>query len=73
MMRSLHESDVETYVMELLEKQWYGCLSQAQQEEERESLADVVLRRRLRDAIDTLKDCVGVEYQKHGDTVGGKV
>ncbi len=107
-MTALCESDVEQFVVVLLEKQGYAYLSPEEQALERGDLSDVFLRGRLKTAIDKLNpqipeatreqalrevlnlshqtliennetfhrmltDGVGVEYQKHGDTVGGKV
>ncbi len=51
-MTKLHESDVENFTLELLEKQGYIYLSPEEQETERENLSEVVLRGRLKSAID---------------------
>ncbi len=107
-MTKIYESDIEHFAIELLQKQGYAYLSPEEQESERESLSEIVLRGRLKAVIDKfnpgipedarqqalrevlnlpsqnlienneafhqmLTDGVGVEYQKNGDTVGGKV
>lgn len=51
-MIKITESDVEDFAIALLEKQGYVYLSPEQQD--RENLADVVLRTRLKTAIDKL-------------------
>jgi type I restriction enzyme, R subunit len=53
-MSKIYESDVENFVITLLEKQGYTYLSPEDQEEERQDLSDVVLRERLKKAIDLL-------------------
>ena len=53
-MTTLYESDVEEFAMELLKKQGYVYLSPEEQESERGSLSEVVLRGRLKIAIDNL-------------------
>ena len=108
-MAGIIEYYLEKLCIELLEKQGYSYLLPEAQGSERENLSDVVLRGRLRNAIDKLNldipedakdqafrevvnlpsqsliennetfhqmltdDGVGVEYQKNGETVGGKV
>ena len=53
-MVTIQESDIEKLAVELLEKQGYTHLLPIQQQGERDSAADVVLRSRLAAAIDTL-------------------
>ena len=53
-MTTLYESDVEKFAVELLEKQGYVYLSPEEQESERGDLSEVVLRSRLKTAIDNL-------------------
>jgi type I restriction enzyme, R subunit len=53
-MTKIFESDIESYTIELLEKQGYGYLSPEAQEIERQNLSEVILRGRLKSAIDKL-------------------
>jgi type I restriction enzyme R subunit len=53
-MTKIFESDIEKFTIELLEKQGYVYLSPEEQETERPNLSDVVLRGRLKSAIDKL-------------------
>ena len=53
-MTPIFESDIEKYVIELLQKEGYSYLSPQDQEESRKDLNEVVLADRLYDAIDTL-------------------
>ena len=53
-MTKIYESDIENFAIELLQKQGYSYLSPEEQESERENLFEVVLRGRLKSAIDTL-------------------
>ncbi|KUK66673.1 MAG: type I restriction-modification system restriction subunit [Parcubacteria bacterium 34_609] len=53
-MSNIFESDIENFAIELLEKQGYVYLSPEEQETERQNLSDVVLRGRLKSAIDKL-------------------
>jgi len=53
-MTKIYESDIETFAIELLQKQGYSYLPPEEQEAERENLSDVVLRSRLKSAIDRL-------------------
>lgn len=50
----IFESDIEQFVIELLVNQGFEYLAPEQQEEERNDLSEVILRNRLREAIDTL-------------------
>jgi type I restriction enzyme, R subunit len=53
-MTKISESHIENFAIELLEKQGYVYLSPEEQETERQNLSDVVLRGRLKTAIDKL-------------------
>jgi len=53
-MTKIYESDIEKLAIELLETQGYLYLSPDKQEAEREGLSDVILKVRLRTAIDKL-------------------
>ena len=64
-MTALYESDVEQLAIELLERQGYSYIPPEQQETERDSVAEVVLRNRLATAIDNLNPNIpnGVRQQ----------
>ena len=51
-MTTLYESDVENFAVELLNKQGYAYLSPEEQTLERGNQSEVVLRARLKTAID---------------------
>ena len=51
-MTKIYESDIEKFAIELLQKQGYTYFSPEEQEPERESLSEVVLRGRLKATID---------------------
>ena len=51
-MTKIYESDIENFAIELLQKQGYTYSSPEEQEAERENLSEVVLRGRLKTAID---------------------
>ena len=53
-MTKITESHIEEFAIELLEKQGYVYLSPEDQENERENLSQVVLKRRLKDAINRI-------------------
>ena len=53
-MTGIFESDIENFAIELLEKQGYTYLSPEKQGAERQNLSEVVLRGRLKSAIDNL-------------------
>lgn len=57
-MSKIFESTIEEFVIELLETQGWEYLSPEDQEQERESLSEVVLRNRLKNAIDTLNPII---------------
>ena len=64
-MTALYESDVERFAIALLKRQGYAHIPPEQQETERDGVADVVLRNRLKTAIDNLNPTVpdGVRQQ----------
>ena len=53
-MTKIYESDVEEMTIETLVSQWYTYLDTETQEVERPDLSEVVLKDRLKDAVDTL-------------------
>ncbi len=53
-MTKIFESDIENIAIELLEAQGYSYLTPEQCEQKRENFADVVLKSRQKNAIDTL-------------------
>ena len=53
-MTKITESNVEEFAIEILEAQGYQYLSPEDQEAERESLGEVVLKKRLKDAINRI-------------------
>lgn len=53
-MSSIFESDIEEFAVELLKNQGFEYLSPELQEAERKNLSEVVLKERLKTAIDTL-------------------
>ena len=57
-MTPIFESDIEKFVIELLENQGFDYLSPEQQEEERKDLSEVVLLKRLKNAIDNLNPSI---------------
>ena len=63
-MASLYESDVEQLAIELLENQGYRYLSPEKQETERQNLSDVVLRARLKTAIDSLNPTIPAKVRE---------
>jgi type I restriction enzyme R subunit len=60
-MTPIFESDIEEFVVELLEKQGFDYLSPEEQEEERKDLSEVVLKERLKKAIDELNHTIPEE------------
>jgi type I restriction enzyme R subunit len=54
----IFESDIERFVVELLQKQGFVYLSPEEQEKERTSLSDVVLKSRLHRAIERLNPTI---------------
>jgi len=63
-MANIYESDIEKLVCELLEGQGYTYLSPEAQEPERQSLGDVLLLDRLKDAIDTINTKIPQEAKE---------
>ncbi len=63
-MTKIYESDIENFCIELLEKQGYTYLSPEEQEVERADLSDVVLRGRLKMAIDKLNPNIPEDAKK---------
>lgn len=63
-MTKIFESDIEKFTIELLEKQGYVYLSPEEQETERQNLSDVVLRGRLKSAIDKLNPDIPEEARE---------
>lgn len=53
-MTKIFESDIEKLAIELLESQGYKYLSPGEQEKERESLSEVILQERLKNAIERI-------------------
>lgn len=53
-MSKLYESSIEQFVIELLQNQGYLYLSPEEQENERENLSEVILRGRLKEAIERI-------------------
>ena len=63
-MTKIFESDVEQFVIELLQGQGFTYLSPEKQAAERNNLSDVVLKNRLRNAIDTLNSAMPQEARE---------
>lgn len=63
-MTSIFESDVERFVIELLQGQGFIYLSPEKQEEERTNLSDVVLKDRLKNAIEVLNPAMPQEAKE---------
>ncbi|MBN2180374.1 MAG: type I restriction endonuclease subunit R [Sedimentisphaerales bacterium] len=63
-MAIIAESNIETYVIELLQKQGFEYLSPEQQEAERSNLSEVVLLERLKNAIYTLNISIPSEAKE---------
>ena len=63
-MPPIFESDIEQFVIELLEHQGYAYLAPEQQEQERANLGEVVLSKRLKYAIDTLNPTIPDEAKE---------
>ena len=57
-MTPIFESDVEEFVIELLQKQGFDYITPEQQEQERQNLSEVVLLERLKNAIETLNSSI---------------
>jgi type I restriction enzyme, R subunit len=63
-MTKISESQIENFAIELLKKQGYVYLSPEEQETERQNLSDVVLRGRLKTAIDKLNPNIPEEARE---------
>lgn len=63
-MPNLNESEIETYTLELLQNQGYTHLPPQAQEQERPNLNEVILRNRLKDAIDKLNPKIPSEAKE---------
>jgi len=63
-MTPIFESDIEQFVIELLQGQGFDYLSPEQQEAERQDLNEVVLLNRLKNAIDTLNPTIPDEAKE---------
>ncbi|NLB82386.1 MAG: type I restriction endonuclease subunit R, partial [Clostridiaceae bacterium] len=63
-MTRIFESDIEKFAIKLLEIQGYAYLSPEQQETERHKFSDVVLRGRLKSAIDHLNPNIPVDAKE---------
>jgi len=63
-MSYIFESDVEEFVIELLEGQGFDYLAPEQQEAERRDLSEVVLPARLKNAVDTLNPSIPQEAKE---------
>jgi type I restriction enzyme R subunit len=64
-MTKIYESDIEQMVIETLESQGYAYLTPEQQEEERPNLAEVILKDRLREAIDRLNSKIPQDAREY--------
>lgn len=63
-MTKIYESDIELWLIELLEKQGYTYLSPEEQEAERPDMREVVLRGRLSEAVARLNPLVPKDAQE---------
>lgn len=63
-MPPIFESDVEKFVIELLQKEGFDYLAPEQQEAERRDLGEVVLLARLKNAVDTLNPKIPQEAKE---------
>lgn len=63
-MPTIFESDVERFVIELLENQGFSYLAPEKQEAERKDLGEVVLLNRLKNSIDTLNTTIPDEAKE---------
>jgi len=63
-MSAIFESDVEQFVIELLQNQGFDYLAPEQQEAERANLSEVVLLSRLKDSMDRLNPALGAEVKE---------
>ncbi|MFA5645733.1 MAG: type I restriction endonuclease subunit R [Candidatus Ratteibacteria bacterium] len=63
-MTKMFESTIEEYVVELLQSQGWQYVSPEKQEEERQNLGDVILKKRLKRAIDNINLSVSPEAKE---------
>jgi type I restriction enzyme R subunit len=63
-MTKIFESHIEEFVIELLENQGFDYLAPEQQEAERANLSEIVLLKRLKNAIDTLNPDIPEEAKE---------
>jgi type I restriction enzyme R subunit len=63
-MTPIFESEIEQFVIELLQSQGFEYLSPEQQEAERANLSEVVLLKRLKNAIETLNPSIPQEAKE---------
>ena len=63
-MTPIFESDIEQFVIELLQSQGFEYLSPEEQEAERKDLGEVVLINRLRNAIERLNPALGADVKE---------
>ena len=63
-MNAIFESDVEQFVVELLQGQGFSYLAPEEQEAERRNLGEVVLLRRLKNAVETLNPTIPPEAKE---------
>ena len=64
-MTPLYESDIEEFCIELLQKQGYTYLSPEAQEAERGAFSEVIIKDRLKNAIDTLNPDLPHDAREH--------
>jgi type I restriction enzyme R subunit len=63
-MNAIFESDIEQFVVELLKNQGFYYLAPEEQEKERKDLSEVVLKERLKKAIDELNPAIPDEAKE---------
>lgn len=64
-MEKIYESDIEKFCIELLVTQGYTYLTPEEQEVERPDLSEVILKGRLRDAINQLNPDIPADAREH--------
>lgn len=63
-MTNIFESNIEEFVIELLQNQGWQYLAPEEQELERANLSDVVLKKRLKQAIETINPAISEEARE---------
>ena len=63
-MNPIFESDIEEFVIELLQKEGFSYLAPEEQETERGNLGEVILLSRLRDSIERLNPALGADVKE---------